>query len=224
MSTLKLGVSGASGRMGQSILDLAQSIQKVEVTESLNQKSSLSSWEKEKVDVVIDFSSPQALKEVLNWCLENKKPLVSGTTSLDEGLKNSMKKASKVIPIVWSANMSLGIAWLNQCLKNIPDSIKEWDVQVQETHHNLKKDSPSGTALMLHETLKAIGAQPNQPLSIRGGGVHGIHKVHFMGLEEICSLEHITQDRKVFARGAIKAALWVAQQKKPDLYTINHCL
>lgn len=223
MQSLNIGLSGSQGRMGKSIQTLVESTSSFKINCLLNKKDSIKGWSPESIDVVIDFSSPACFEQVLKWCVDHKKPLVSGTTGLNEALVKKMKAGALSIPILWSANMSLGIAWLNSCLKKVPQSIKEWDIQIQEIHHSQKKDSPSGTALMFQNTLKSINASPSHPVSIRGGGVHGVHKVFFMGEEEICSLEHIAQDRKVFARGALKASTWIGRQPA-GLYSIENCL
>ena len=220
---IKIGLSGASGRMGQSISELAKKEEKFHIQACHDSKNSLDNWNSSILDAVIDFSNPKVFINVLNWCKTNKKPLVSGTTGLSSKEENILKETSSSIPILWSPNMSLGIACFNEWLKQIPQTLKNWDIQISETHHRFKKDAPSGTALFLQKTLESQKIQSPKPHSTRGGGVHGIHKVSFMGMDEILSIEHIAQDRKVFARGALNASLWILNQK-PGLYQIKDCL
>ena len=220
---IQIGLSGATGRMGKSILELEKQEKTFEVSAYFDAKNSLEKWNPKSVDVVIDFSSPESFSKILSWCEQNKKPFVSGTTGLTSEQEESLKKASATIPVLWSSNMSLGIACMQEWLKTLPDTLKKWDVQITETHHRFKKDAPSGTAISLHQALKKEGVPSPDPLSSRGGGVHGIHKISFMGLEEVLSIEHFAQDRKVFARGALRAAQWISKQK-PGLYSIQNCL
>ncbi len=220
---IKIGLSGASGKMGKSICEFIKTEENFHIQAFYDSKNPLSRWTPSTLSVVIDFSTPKALMNTLHWCEENKKPLVSGTTGLVSTEKKELQKISKKIPILWSPNMSLGIACFNEWLKKIPQTVKSWDTQIFETHHRFKKDAPSGTALLLQKTLESQNIQGPKPHSTRGGGVHGIHKVSFMGMDEILSIEHIAQDRKVFARGALRASSWILHQK-PGLYEIKDCL
>jgi len=220
---IKIGLSGASGRMGKSICEIIKTEDKCYVQAHHDSKNSLDQWDSINIDVVIDFSIPKVLMNTLNWCEKNKTPLVSGTTGLNTEEEKSLLKASSDIPILWSPNMSLGIACFNEWLKRTPQTIKNWDIQISETHHRFKKDAPSGTALFLHNTLKSQNIKSPEPHSTRGGGIHGIHKVSFMGMDEILSIEHVVQDRKVFARGALNASAWILNQR-PGLYKISDCL
>ena len=223
MSILKIGLSGSSGRMGQSISEIVESEDSFSIQEHYDSKHPLEKWKSENIDVVIDFSTPDSFLKIMKWCEQNKKPLVSGTTGWTADAEKKIKSASTLIPILWASNMSLGIACMNEWLKTLPQTLKSWDVQISETHHRFKKDSPSGTALTLHKILKEQGVENPTPLSSRGGGVHGVHRVSFMGLEEVIHIEHFAQDRKVFARGALKACGWIVKQK-PSLYSIQDCL
>ena len=223
MQKTRIGLSGSSGRMGQAVAQIVQSQKNAVVQNSFRQGQKLNQWNAGEIDVVIDFSSPQALTEISKWCVENKKPLISGTTGLSPDEHESLKSAGKQIAVLWSPNMSLGIACIRNWLKNLNPSIKKWDMQIEETHHRHKKDAPSGTALFLNQTLKDQGIKAPQPLSIRGGGAHGSHKVLLMGEGEIISIEHIANNRDIFAKGALQAALWILNQK-PGFYHIQDCL
>ena len=220
---IRIGLSGASGRMGQSIINLISSEKQFQISAQYNSRSSLKKWDPSSLSAVIDFSLPHVLSSVLVWCQHNKKPLVSGTTGLSIEEQQKIKQASSMIPILWAPNTSLGIACLNEWLKNLPQALKNWNIQIEETHHQFKKDKPSGTALFLQQTLKNKGVETQEPISIRKGDVKGIHKVSLTSPEEVLSIKHIALDRKVFARGALKAVEWIIHQK-PGLYSIKDCL
>jgi len=220
---IKIGLSGASGRMGKSIDEIVKVEDRFHIQAYHDSKNPLDQSDSKNIDIVIDFSIPEGFMNVLDWCKINQKPLVSGTTGLHSTEEKKLKETTSKIPVLWSPNMSLGIACFNEWLKKIPQTIKNWDIQISETHHRFKKDAPSGTALFLQKTLESQNIQPPKPHSTRGGGVHGMHKVSFMGMDEILSIEHIAQDRKVFARGALSAAHWILHQK-PGFYQIKDCL
>ena len=218
-----IGLSGASGRMGQSITDLVSSEKHFQISAQYNSRSSLEKWDPSSISAVIDFSLPHVLSSVLEWCQHNKKPLVSGTTGLSLEEQKKIKQASSVIPILWAPNTSLGIACLNEWLKTLPQTLKNWNIQIEETHHQFKKDKPSGTALFLQQTLKNEDVETPEPISIRKGDVKGIHEVSLTSPEEVLSIKHTALDRKVFARGALKAVEWIIHQK-PGLYSMKDCL
>ena len=110
--------------------------------------------------------------------------------------------------------MSLGVAVLTEALE-VFSKISQYDFQIEEFHHNRKKDRPSGTAKSLQEKLEhSVGRKLPEPVSIRGGGIFGVHKVHAMAEEEHLVFEHIALNRAVFARGAVEAAQWLCSKKK----------
>jgi 4-hydroxy-tetrahydrodipicolinate reductase len=176
-----------------------------------------------KVDVVIDFSLPELTDDVIDWCVANKKPLVSGVTGISLEQKKHFTQAGQTIPALWAPNMSLGVAVLSRMLAEFRN-LKGFEFQIEELHHKRKKDKPSGTALFLQEKMEAaIGEEAPAPLAIRGGGIFGIHRIWAMGEEETITLEHNAMNRRVFARGALKAAQWLLSQK-PGLYQLDDTL
>jgi 4-hydroxy-tetrahydrodipicolinate reductase len=175
------------------------------------------------VDAVIDFSLPALTMEVIEWCVKNRKPLVSGVTGIESGHKKALESAAAMIPVLWAPNMSLGVAVLVRMLSQL-SHLEGFDFQIEELHHNKKKDKPSGTALFLQEKLTvAIGHEAPEPLAIRGGGIFGIHRVWAMGEEETITLEHTAMNRRVFARGALRATKWLLD-KGPGLYRMDDVL
>ncbi len=220
---LKIALSGASGRMGQEIQKLAKGdAMGLRIGTQIN---SSADWKKVKpamVDIVVDFSLPQGMNEAIAWCVANSKPLVSGTTGLAPADLAQLKKASAKIALLYSANMSLGIAVFGEMLKAFK-ALPDWDFQIEEAHHSQKKDKPSGTALLLQEKLSAIVKRKlPPPNAVRGGGIPGIHQVWAMGPEEALVLQHTAFNRTVFARGALQAARWLFDKKQPGLYDLSH--
>jgi len=221
---LKVGLVGASGRMGQEITEILKTKTDMELHLAVCRSASLAEFaytrptpncpEAKEVDIWIDFSSPELLKKLLSVAMKNKAPVVSGTTGLTAADHAALKRAAKSIPVLWASNMSLGVAVLAEALE-VFSRIRSFDFQIEEFHHNRKKDRPSGTAKSLQEKLeKAVGRKLPEPLSIRGGGIFGIHKIHAMAEEEHIVFEHMALNRAVFARGAVEAAQWLCSKKK----------
>ena len=197
----------------------------------------------ENSDIVIDFSAPIATQKLLEAALENPKPLVIATTGLNEHQKNLMIEASKKAPILYATNMSLGVAILNKLVSMVSEKLKDFDIEIVEQHHRYKVDAPSGTALTLAESCaKArglnlkdvmvtgrsghVGARSKDEIgvfAVRGGDVVGRHTVGFYNDGEFLELNHTATSRETFARGAIKVAKWLINQK-PGLYSINDAL
>ena len=224
MKKIKVGLVGASGRMGQEISRLLENNNHCELYYSIGRHDKWDAKLGKSVDVWIDFSSPEAFADTLKFAGQSKKPVVSGTTGLSAKEKKLLLTYSKKIPLLWSSNMSIGVAVLNEAIKSF-NAISHFDFQIEEIHHNRKKDKPSGTAITLQENLaQVIKRDPPEPLAIRGGGVFGVHKVYAMSDEEVLVFEHSALNRTVFARGAILAAEWLVKQKEPGLYKMRDVL
>ena len=192
---------------------------------------------KEKVDVIIDFSSSASLNAVLEFAVGNSIPAVLCSTGYDEVAVEKVKKASEKIAIFRSANMSLGVNILIELVKKASTSLSGFDIEIIEKHHNQKVDSPSGTALMLADAVKEVapekfyvygregmcGKRDANEIGIhavRGGNIVGEHDVLFAGVSETITLSHQATDRAVFAEGAVKAAKYIAT-KKNGLYNMS---
>jgi 4-hydroxy-tetrahydrodipicolinate reductase len=211
--------------MGREIMELAAADQTTVPVEIVAQIDRFLDWKTvpaDKVDLVIDFSNPKGSGQALRWALENLKPIVSGTTGLSKLELREFTKAAKKIPVLYSANMSLGVAVMSAMIQSFR-AVPDWNFQIDEVHHIHKKDRPSGTALLLQTALvKAVGRKLPEPNSIRGGGVPGIHRVWAMGPEENLILEHTAFKRAVFARGALAATRWLFDKNEPGLYDLSH--
>ena len=191
------------------------------------------------VDVVIDFSVPKATEEILAFCLEKHVPAVICTTALPDTLLDAIRAASEEIPIFRSGNMSLGVNLMCILLKQARQTLGDgFDIEIVETHHNRKKDAPSGTALMLAEALcEADGTEHAYVFgrsekdrrrepgeigfhSIRGGTIVGQHEVRFLGRDEEISIRHEAYSKQVFAVGALRAAQFLLT-KQNGLYSME---
>ncbi len=204
---LRIKLIGADGRMGKAITALIR-------------KSSDMKLSDIRPDVVIEFSSPQGLREAIQFCVQHKLPLVSGTTGITPQDRRLLKTAAKKIPILYAANMSLGVAVLRSMLHQF-GRVPDWKFQMEEIHHTQKKDKPSGTAKMLAEELQRHVPVTRLPIrAIRRGKVPGTHQIEAIGPDEEILIRHIAHDRRIFARGAIRAARWLFDKGRPGLYDL----
>lgn len=218
---LKIGLLGANGRMGLEIQNLIKDGKDFELAYAPSSKEAWNDNAAKTVDVWIDFTNADAFKGLLKKIEKYNKPLVSGTTGISAPDKKALNALAKKIPVLWATNMSVGVAVLNEALK-VFSEIADFDFQIEEIHHNRKKDAPSGTAITLKENLeKAVDKKIPDTLSIRGGGVFGVHKIYALSDEEVITFEHSALNRAVFAKGALRAAKWMAKNKKPGFYQIS---
>jgi 4-hydroxy-tetrahydrodipicolinate reductase len=227
---LKIGLFGGSGKMGQAVeavvLESKQDpylfVGKISSANFSFSVTDLSNTEEEllkDVDVWIDFTSAEGLFLLLQQTPAST-PIVSGSTGLSEKQFVQLKKESTKRPIFWASNMSLGLFAFRQALKSF-SNITNFDFAIDEIHHTQKKDSPSGTALTLQKDLEtAIGKKIETPQAHRLGGIFGIHTVHAASQNELITFQHQALNRKVFAEGAVKAALWLVEQKN-GLYSMD---
>ncbi|CAM2852785.1 4-hydroxy-tetrahydrodipicolinate reductase [Helicobacter burdigaliensis] len=253
---LKIGVFGASGRVGKLVVDLARDSKEFklesvyarrELDFSIDPGVLITSDLKvllQSCDVVVDFTTPKGTENLLEVAIAgHPKPIVIGTTGLETHHENLIKEASKKMPILYASNMSLGVAVLNKAISMVASTLRDFDIEIVETHHHLKKDSPSGTALSLARTcadargldldkVRISGRNGNigerkadeiGVMSLRGGDVAGIHNVGFYGEGEYLEFCHTATSRATFAKGALKAALWLKNQPH-GLYSIEDSL
>lgn len=194
-------------------------------------------------DVIIDFSTATAVSPLITYCIEHHIPAVICTTGLSDEDITAIKDASNVIPIFFSANMSLGVNLLIALAKRATEILGDsgFDIEIIEKHHNQKIDAPSGTALAIadaiNDTLDHTYAyrydrstvrekRPKKEIGIhavRGGTIVGEHDILFAGNDELITLSHQATSKEVFANGAIKAAKFITH-KAPGLYDMNHLL
>ncbi|WP_270983380.1 4-hydroxy-tetrahydrodipicolinate reductase [Campylobacter helveticus] len=237
-----IGIYGANGRMGRMIELCLGEEKEVKLAMLYNRGGNLDELF-EKSEVIIDFSSPLGTNELINYARTSPKPLVIGTTGLDEKIMQTLHNASEVMPIFYATNMSLGVAVLNHLATKASAMLKEFDIEILEMHHRHKKDSPSGTAMTLAASVaKArnlelskvrisgrdglIGERSKEEIavmSLRGGDIVGRHTIGFYEDGEFLELNHTATSRATFAKGAIKIAKWLCK-KEAGLYSINDFL
>ncbi|MGN0823301.1 MAG: 4-hydroxy-tetrahydrodipicolinate reductase [Candidatus Gallimonas sp.] len=182
----------------------------------------------ERADAVIDFSSPDRLEERLAFCKERKIGIVLASTGLSDADLRLVEEYSAHVAVFRTGNLSVGINLLQMLAKKAAEVLGDaFDVEIVEKHHNKKKDAPSGTALMLAESVNEgfsdhkelvfgrhgmVGERQKSEIGIhavRGGTIVGEHEVLFAGEDEIVTLAHSARSRKVFAAGALRAASWL---------------
>ncbi len=194
-------------------------------------------------DVLIDFTSPNSCAEHAALARKYQKPLVVGTTGLNKGEEAALAAAAKKTAVFYTANMSLGVNLLIALVEQAASKLgKEFDIEIFEAHHKHKIDAPSGTALALGRAaakgrgvklekvmvshMPSTGPRASGSIGMsvfRGGDVVGEHTVTFAGSGERVELTHKATDRAIFAKGAVKAALWL-KGKRPGLYSMREML
>lgn len=220
---------GAKGRMGKEIINVAASSKNIVIKAQIdpsfqaNEEGKFSTAEqikKIKADVAIEFTHAREQSKIVDWAVETKTPLVSGTTGVAKKDMEKLRIAAKKIPILWSPNMSRGVNFILEMLEHFA-KIKDFDIEISETHHIHKKDKPSGTALLLKSAIESATKKTIPiPNAIRVGGVFGDHKIVAANSSEEIIIEHRALNRELFASGALTAAQWLVG-KPPGLYEMK---
>ncbi len=247
----RIVLCGANGKMGKVIQSVVSGRDNCEIVAGvdLNTESSgfpvYSSFAdiKETADVIIDFSNPALLESLLDYSVNNNIPVVIATTGYDDNQKKMIEAASEKAPVFFTYNMSMGINLLANLAKKAVSILgDDFDIEIVEKHHNQKIDAPSGTALMLAD---AICEEVENPMTyeydrhskrekrtkneiglhaIRGGTIVGEHDIIFAGRDEIITLSHSARSKEIFAVGAVNAAVFMADNKAPGLYTMKEMI
>jgi 4-hydroxy-tetrahydrodipicolinate reductase len=234
---IKLGIAGACGKMGRRIFELAGLDKDIEIALALEKKGTpLIGQQMGKlkissnldglflVDVLVDFTDASACDEHLDYVAKYRKPLVLGTTGLSDAQKTKVEEVAKVIPVVFSPNMSIGMNVLFALLPEITKRLgPDYSVEIVEAHHKAKKDAPSGTAKKIAEVIAQVSRKDIPLHSIRLGDIFGDHLVVFCGNSERIEIKHQAHSRDLFAVGALKAAKWVVG-KPAGLYSMQDVL
>jgi 4-hydroxy-tetrahydrodipicolinate reductase len=240
---IRIIITGSKGRMGHALISCATHFPELQIVGQIDQGDDLRAVI-EKCDAVIDFSFHNATAGIAELCAKHKKALIIGTTGHGDTEKSQIVKHKSKIPMVWSSNYSTGVNtlfWLTRKAAEIlgPD----FDLEVVEMHHRLKKDAPSGTAKSLAEILADVRKQQLDKVarhgrvgilgertateigihSVRGGDVVGDHTVIYANVGERLELTHKASSRDTFANGALRAAQWAVKQK-PGLYDMQDVL
>ncbi|MDE2412343.1 MAG: 4-hydroxy-tetrahydrodipicolinate reductase [Sphingomonadales bacterium] len=238
----RIGIIGSAGRMGQA---LAEAIPMAggELAGGADKGDDLAALVAVS-DVLVDFSSPHALEANLDAAIAAGVPIVVGTTGLEERHHFLCDNAAERIAVLQTGNTSLGVTLLAHLVREAASRLGEdWDIEVVETHHRMKVDAPSGTALLLGQAAAEgrqidlashaergrdgiTGARGPGAIgfaSLRGGSVAGDHTVYFLGDDERLALSHLAENRRIFAKGAVRAAMWLIG-KPAGRYTMPEVL
>ncbi len=242
-------MSGCNGKMGQNITGIVAADEETKIVAGFdivdNIKNDYPVFTDINTcdvdaDVVIDFSSAKGTDALLDYCVAKQLPLVLCTTGLSEAQLEKVKKASQMIPVLKSANMSLGINTIMKLLKEATKVFAPagYDIEIVERHHNQKVDAPSGTALALADSINAEldneyeykfdrssdrVKRPKKEIGIsavRGGTIVGDHEVIFAGIDEVIEINHHAYSKAVFGKGAVQAAKFLAG-KQPGMYDMS---
>lgn len=241
---------GANGKMGKVIRDIVAKRDDCRIAAGIDLNTESDSFPiyssfdeiKEDADVIIDFSNPVLLNDLLDFAVKKSMPVVIATTGYDESQKKQIEEASRKTSVFFTYNMSLGINLLANLAKKAVQVLGDgFDIEIIEKHHNQKIDAPSGTALMLAD---AICEELNKPMkyeydrhskrekrtkneigmhAVRGGTIVGEHEIMFAGRDEIITLSHSARSKEVFAVGAVNAALFL-KDKPAGMYSMKEMI
>lgn len=234
---IKLGIAGVCGKMGRRIYELASYDKDFEIALALEKKGtpqigrelgkikiSSSADGMFLIDVFVDFTIPEASEANLDYAAKYKKALVLGTTGLSDAQIKKVEEVSKVIPVVFSPNMAIGVNVLFQVLPEIAKKLgPDYSIEIVEAHHKSKKDAPSGTAKKFGQILADTTKKEIPIHAIRLGDIVGDHTIVFCGNSERIEIRHQAHTRDLFALGALKATKWV-MGKPAGLYSMQDVL
>ena len=252
---LKVGVYGANGRVGQLLVknltedsetQVVALCERDRIDYQAPEGSLVTNDAKiflEASEAVIDFTVPEATESLLKAAMDRPRPLVIGTTGLNDVQRVLLEEASEIMPILYATNMSAGVALLKKLVQMTAQKLGDFDIEIVEQHHRYKKDAPSGTALTLAEfAAKGRGLDLEKVrvsgrdgitgersrdeigvMAIRGGDVVGRHTVGFYNDGEFIELNHTATSRETFSKGAVRACKWLVNQPA-GLYDISDCL
>lgn len=245
----KILLNGCGGAMGKVISEMADENPEIEIAAGIDVRKSgketypvfsdISECRDISADVIVDFSAPQAVPSVLEFASERKIPAVICTTGLNEGQLSLIKKTSETVAVLRSSNMSLGINLIEKLASEAAKVLSDagFDIEIVEKHHHRKLDAPSGTALEIADCMNSAcdnrfhyvydrsgKHEKRDPLEIgisavRAGSIVGDHDILFAGDDEVITISHMAYSRKIFARGALSAAVFLAG-KSAGYYTM----
>jgi 4-hydroxy-tetrahydrodipicolinate reductase len=222
-SPVRVVLIGAAGRMGKIVRDVAQNDPEIQIAGLCDLGDSIEPAMK-NCDVAIDFSQANSIDEIGRAASQHGGSIVIGTTGHSQQQRKIIEETAHLVPIVLASNFSVGVNvlfWLTQKASKLLGS--DFNPEIVETHHKMKKDAPSGTAKTLAELLKAVRKSEIPIQSIREGDVVGEHTVIFTGPAERLELIHHAASRDIFALGALRAAKWIIN-KPPGLYSMQDVL
>lgn len=243
---MRIILSGATGAMGKVVASAVTAAPETEIVfgwaDAVDASAAFSISpqldDAPEADVIIDFSVHSTIGPLLDFALKRRLPVVIATTGHTAEEIASIEEASKQIPIFHSGNMSIGVYVLKTLTEQVAQVLSDFDIEIIEKHHHLKKDAPSGTAKMLLDAAQSgrsnhtmaiygregmVGQRTSDEIgvhAVRGGTIVGEHTVLFAGTDEIVELKHTALSKMIFAKGALRAASFLAQAA-PGLYNMN---
>lgn len=263
---MKVGLFGANGRMGRVLIEAVNDHHEAQLAVATVRNDSqwiamdvgelagvgqlgiacvaVHELNANDVDVMIDFTLPAVFEQNLAWCVANKKPMIVGTTGLNEQQLSALATAAKHIPIVFAANYSVGVNVMLSLVKQAAKALGDTaDIEILEAHHRFKQDAPSGTAMAIGEAIAdelgrdlkecaIYGREGKTPpraqntigfATVRAGDIVGEHTALFADIGERLEITHKASSRLTFAKGAVHAALWLVN-KAPGQYGMNDVL
>ncbi|GAA4876192.1 4-hydroxy-tetrahydrodipicolinate reductase [Ferrimonas pelagia] len=266
MEAIRVAVTGASGRMGRTLIEAALAHPGVELGAALERPGSTLigcdagelvarghaavkltgdlALVNDDFDVLVDFTSPKSSLGFLQYCVENNKPMVIGTTGFTDEEKAEIAQAAQAIPVILAPNMAVGVNLLFKLLETAAEVMGSYtDIEIIEGHHRFKKDAPSGTALKMGEVIAdKLGQDLNECAiygregitgerdrdtiafsTIRAGDIVGEHTALFADIGERLEITHKASSRMTFANGAMRASSWL-MQREPGLYDMQQVL
>lgn len=250
MKTIRILINGCNGKMGQEVAKKARIMEGIEVLCGVDKSDSGDNFFpvytdlteiKELPDIIVDFSVPVASMKILEFAIENKVPIVIATTGFSDEELKKIHKAGEKIPVFQSYNMSYSVSVMRKICGELAKLLEGTDIEIVETHHRRKIDSPSGTALMIAESINNAldnklkyefdrhskrEKRSNNEIgihSIRGGTEAGTHSVIYFGEDESMEIKHTVTSRSVFAEGALKAAKFLINQDN-GVYNMNNTI
>lgn len=244
---INIFVNGCNGRMGRTVISQIGNFDNMNLVGGFDTKVDESATFpvfynlddiNVKIDVIVDFSYTVGTFNILEYATKNNIPVVIATTGFTKEQENKIKEYSKNIPVFKSANMSFDINLMAKIVAEVAKKLSDADIEIVETHHNQKKDAPSGTALLLADAINEVfdnkkeyvfdrhtnneKRSPNEIgfSSIRGGNIVGEHSVQFFSPYETFEIKHTSYSRNLFADGALKAAEFLVNQSN-GFYNMN---
>ncbi len=261
MDKVRVAVAGAAGRMGKLIVKNVVEDEELELVQAFDLRNlgddagiiagvgeigvpilpgqEIHLIDKEQVDILVDFTNPEAAIENVKMAASKGIRIVLGTTGFNEEQRKILEEYCSKVPSVIAPNFSIGVNIFFKIVELAARTLEDYDIEIVETHHRFKKDAPSGTALKLADMVAEItgkreiitGRQGQCPrrdeigvLAIRGGDVVGEHTVLFIGMGERIEITHRAWSRQAFANGAIKAIKFISKVETPGIYTMDDVL
>lgn len=248
---MRVILNGYMGKMGKVLIEMINARKNMEIVAGIDSNAEsneeFATFKKPadcnvNGDVIIDFSNHAAVPDLLAYAVKSKTPIVVATTALTEDEVKLMHSATEEIPVFNSSNMSIGINVISRALEGMMKHLEDdFDIEIIEKHHNMKKDSPSGTALLLADAINGAAKEKKEYVfgrhsrndnrehndigihAVRGGTIPGEHTVIFAGSDEIIEIKHTALSRKIFAKGAIEAAVYICSLN-PGLYSMSNMI